>query len=387
LQPVITVSPGATISPASGSAVDFSYGYANFTVTSESGAKKVYTINTPIKQFEGDNANIQYVGRINFANVKRPRFSAPGVYVKAKFSGTYLDMMVFDINGQNYVEVIIDNNAPVRMGLSGRNIFRVASGLSEGEHTVMIIKDTEASMGYLEFRGFRCDNLLPLPALPTRKIECFGNSITCGACMLNGAPCALVDNGTNWNGANCAYLSYGALTARALNAQWHISAVSGIGLIQSCCNMTYTMPDAYDRVYLNESTSAKWDFTQYVPDVVTICLGQNDGSSIVASKAFKDKYVAFINTLRGKYPNASVFCVTSPMADSSGSSTCLFKVMKTSLASIVDSVNKAGDSKVYWVTLPHDLRGGCTSNPHPNVAQHESIAAVLEAAIKSKMGW
>jgi len=142
------------------------------------------------------------------------------------------------------------------------------------------------------------------------------------------------------------------------------------------------MPDAYDRVFLSTASSAKWDFSKYVPDVVTICLGQNDGSTIVASKAFKDAYVAFVNSIRSKYDSASIFLLTSPMADAG-----LLNVMKTSLASVVDSLNNAGDSKVYWVTLPNNLTGGCPANPHPDVTQHESVAAVLETAIKAKMGW
>jgi len=268
----------------------------------------------------------------------------------------------------------------------GKNIYRVASGLSNGEHSILICKETEAGVGALDFYGFRCDGLSAISDMPTRKIECYGNSITCGAKMLFGNPCDQTNNGTNWNAANSAYLSYGAVTARALNAQWQITAVSGIGLISSCCGMSNKMPDTYDRLDLNNS-SKKWDFTKYVPDVVTICLGQNDGSTIVASKQFKDTYVAFINTLRSKYPDASIFCVTSPMADSSSSSTCLFKVMKTSLTNIVDSVNSAGDNKVYWVKLPHDQNHGCTSQGHPSETEHATTAAVLEAAIKEKMGW
>jgi lysophospholipase L1-like esterase len=217
--------------------------------------------------------------------------------------------------------------------------------------------------------------------LPTRKIECFGNSITVGANILVGEPCDLVANGTNWNAANCAYLSYGAVTARALNAQYHLTAWSGIGMISSCCGMTVTMPDVYDRVYLDQP-KPKWDFIQYVPDVVTICLGQNDGAAKVASQEYKDKYVAFINSLRSKYPNASIFCVTSPMADNN-----LLNVMNTSLQSIVDQLNTNGDTKVYKVELPHNLHGGCTANPHPNEAEHAQVAEVLTAAIREKMGW
>ena len=199
--------------------------------------------------------------------------------------------------------------------------------------------------------------------------------------MLTGEPCDLVANGSNWNAANCAYLSYGALTARALNAQYHITAWSGIGLIHSCCDMTNTMPDVYDRMYLDQATP-KWDFAQYIPDVVTICLGQNDGAENVASQAFKDSYVAFINNLRSKYPNTTFFLLTSPMADDN-----LLSVMNTSLQSIIDQLSTAGDKKIFKVELPHGMNGGCSANPHPSIEQHAQCAEVLAAAIGEKMDW
>lgn len=336
------------------------------------------------KNNDADNSNIQYVGRMDFTNPKCVKYSAAGAYIKAKFKGTYLEIIMNDCssNTHNYIEVVIDNMEPTRIQLTtGKKAYKIADNLSAGEHTVLICKDTEASIGLIEFYGFNCEGLLPLSDKPTRKIECFGNSITAGSCMLTGEPCELVANGSNWNAANCAYLSYGALTARALNAQYHITAWSGIGLIHSCCDMANTMPDVYDRVYLDQATP-KWDFAQYIPDVVTICLGQNDGAENVASQAFKDSYVAFINNLRSKYPNTTFFLLTSPMADDN-----LLSVMNTSLQSIIDQLSTAGDKKIFKVELPHGMNGGCSANPHPSIEQHAQCAEVLAAAIGEKMGW
>jgi lysophospholipase L1-like esterase len=335
-----------------------------------------------------DNSNIKYVGRIDMSSPAAPKFSNPGVYFKAKFRGEHIAIDMEDETNLNYIAIVIDNASPVRLLIEkGRKTYTVATGLTKGDHTILICKETESGVGSLIFYGFRCAGLAEVTDMTSRKIECYGNSITCGAKMLLGIPCDLTNNNTNWNAANSAYLSYGALTARSLNAQWQLTSVSGIGLIHSCCNMRNTMPMVYDRLSLNDATSPKWDFSRYTPDVVTICLGENDGSPAVASQEFKTTYVAFIKTIRGKYPQASVFCLTSPMADSSSSSTCLFKVMKETLASVVDSLNKAGDSKVYWVALPHDMNNGCPKQGHPGEAEHRQTAVVLEAAIKAKMGW
>jgi lysophospholipase L1-like esterase len=249
------------------------------------------------------------------------------------------------------------------------------------EYQILICKDTQHLVGGINFYGFWCESLYSATELPARKIECYGESATTGSCMVFGTPCTLANNGANWDAASSAYLSYGAVAARALNAQWQITAEGGIGLIQSCCSKGYTLPDVYDRLDLNNA-AVKWDFTRYVPDVVTICLGSNDGGTKVALPAFKYKYVEFINTLRSKYPNASIICVTTPAVGS-----YLVDLEKAVLARMVDSINTAGVNNQYWLELPHDQTNGCTGLSHPSETEQATTASVLEAFIRQKMGW
>jgi lysophospholipase L1-like esterase len=378
LTPVITVSAGATISPVSGYARDFSEGPVSYTVTAENGTTSTWSVLVTHALIAANDPNIQYTGRIDFRTPAKPKFANPGVNIKAKFIGTFCDIEIQDESNYNYIEVIIDDQEPVRiLAGTGRKTYRVVKGLPDEEHTLLLCKDTEASIGSLTFFGFRCEELSALPDKPSRKIECYGNSITCGAKMITGTLCDQT-SGSDWNISNKAYMSYGAIAARDLDAQWHLTSVSGIGLVQSCCDMGYTLPDVYDRLNLN-SPSLLWDFDNYIPDVVTICLGQNDGTG-VDSALFRSTYVAFIESLRTHYPDASIFCLTSPMADNS-----LFEFMKTCLSRVVNIMNASGDSKVYKVELPHNLNQGCQS--HPNEEQHQQIADALEIVIKDKMGW
>ncbi|MFB9863495.1 SGNH/GDSL hydrolase family protein [Rufibacter immobilis] len=332
---------------------------------------------TPVL-FEADHPYIQYTGRIDFSNPKAPRFWTPGVYITAKFRGTSCQILLNDeeYGGKhNYLEVIVDNGTPYRIQTTGKsNTIQVAHNLPPGEHTVTLCKNTESNIGYLELVGIKAEALLPPPAKPTRKIEFIGNSITCGS----GADPSTVPCGQGqWHDQHNAYLAYGPRTARALNAQWHLTAFSGIGLMRSCCNMKLVMPQIFDKVNLRENEIA-WNFSQYVPDAVTICLGQNDG--IQDSTLFTRNYLQFLQTVRSKYPQAEIICLTSPMADVQ-----LAASQKNYLTGIVQAARRAGDAKVHSFFFARSYTNGCDS--HPNLADHDLIARELTPFLKKTLHW
>ena len=328
--------------------------------------------------FEADNPMFQYVGRIDFSDTKKPKFWSPGVYIKALFKGTSCTLLINDQElwgkNHNYLEIVIDDK-PVRIQTKGKiNEIQIADGLADTTHTLIITKNTESNIGYLEFIGLRCVALLPLPAKPIRKMEFIGNSITCGT----GSDQSEIPCGTGaWHDQHNAWLSYGAITARSLVAQYHLSSVSGIGLMHSCCNMDIVMPTVFNKIEMR-GDSLPWDFKNYQADLVTICLGQNDG--IQDFNIFCNNYSSFILQLRGHYPNAMFVCVTSPMADAT-----LAAFMKKSLTAIVKKANAAGDNKVISYFFSKQYHNGCDG--HPDLADHAQIATELTTFIKKKMNW
>lgn len=329
--------------------------------------------------YTADNALYQYTGRIDFTHPQTPRYWMPGIYVQAKFTGTRCTVLVNDEmaygKSHNYIEIAVDDKPPIRLKLAGRqNEIDTVKGLTNGDHTITIAKNTESGVGYIEFVGLKCRSLKRLPAKPARAIECIGNSITCGTGSdLLAIPCG---KGV-WEDQHNAYMSYGAVTARNLQAQYCLSAVSGIGLMHSCCRLQITMPQVFDKVNMRADSIA-WNFKNYTPDVVTICLGQNDG--IQDSTAFCSRYITFIQQVRTQYSAADIVCLTSPMADER-----LATAMKKFLTAIVAACNSQGDKKVSSFFFSKQFHHGCDG--HPDLAEHQQIAAELTAYLKQLKGW
>ncbi len=329
--------------------------------------------------FPASSGKILIMGRTDYSDFSMPRFWAPGVTVEARFMGPYCYL---DVNDQerynknhNYLEVRVDGGAPFRVQTTGeKNQILLAKGLTPGPHTVTITKDTEASIGYLDLVGFRCGKLLPPPPLPSHKIEFIGDSITCGfGDDQSVVPCG---KGT-WYDEHNAYLSYGPITARHLDAQWHITAYSGIGLIHSCCGMTFTMPEIWDTEDIQPNGTA-WNVQHYQPDVVTICLGQNDG--VQPENKFVPAYVSFVQTLHSSYPKARIVLLSSPMA-----SPQLNAALHKYLPEVVRDCSQQGNNSVSTFYFSKDFGGGCGN--HPDLAGQRQMAKELTSYLAKLMHW
>ncbi|SFV27831.1 SGNH/GDSL hydrolase family protein [Thermoflavifilum thermophilum] len=337
--------------------------------------------NAQTRFYAGDDSRILYVGRIDYSQPHQPRLWLPGSYFYFHTHDHQIQLIVEDeqLYGQhqNYIEIVIDDTCLQRIHLTRKIdtiLIQMPASHDASVHRILVCKDTESGNGYIACRGIICQTLLPPDPLPTRKIECFGNSITCGF----GADTSQIPCGKGaWYDQHNAYMSYGAVAARLLHAQWHLSAVSGIGLIHSCCQMRITMPQVYDKINMRED-GLLWNFTDYQPDVVTICLGQNDG--IQDSAAFCNAYVQFIHTLRRVYPKAYFICLNSPMADEK-----LNAVLKKYIQSVCDAIKKEGDPQISYFFFTQRYHQGC--GEHPDVQEQQEMGRLLAAYIRTRMHW
>jgi lysophospholipase L1-like esterase len=358
------------------------------------------TGDTTAHTYDADDAHILYSGRIDFTDPKMPKFSATATTITAKWRGVAVTAMLKDENRfgvRNYFDVIIDGGPATKVtALATQTEYPVASNLSNGEHTVTLVKRTEAAIGFTQFLGFKfAGEILAPPAQPSHRIEILGDSITCGSgdeAANNSAQCTEDGWGQPYQNS---YLSYGPVLARSLGAEYHVTSVSGIGLVRNYSSLydARPLPAVYGLMFIEEMTSPPWPFDKFVPDAVVIGLGTNDFSPGDSARPAMDEatftkgYVDFVTALRGHYPNAHIFGISSPMLGDGWPmpTDMALTVQKNTLTAVVDHFAALGDAKVHKFYVTKLIGEGCGT--HPSVAQHAAMASEISAYVKTVMGW
>jgi hypothetical protein len=331
-----------------------------------------------------DHSQFLYTGRVDFSNAKSPSLSWPGTSIKANFSGKSLTVVLDDSAGKNFFNVIIDGKDThpfVLQTKQGEHSYLISNSLTEGPHNLEIYKRTEGAEGASQFKGLQLANkasLLTLPQRPERRMEIYGDSISSGA----GNEAA--DNGEDdLASEKNNYLAYGAIAARALNAELHTISQSGIGVMISWFD--FTMPQFYDQLSAVGNNNSSWDFSSWTPHLVLINLMQNDKWLIDNEKRLQPlpndeqriaAYQQFIQTIRSKYPKAQIICALGSM-DATET-----EKWPNYVRQAVKNLQKQGDTQLDTLFFPFTGYG-----QHPRVAQHQANANQLTAFIREKMQW
>jgi lysophospholipase L1-like esterase len=316
-----------------------------------------------------DDPGINYYGRFDFSNPKAPRFNWCGSTIEFMISGsTTVGMELTD--GAGYYDIEVDGalqSTPVYADSWNSKKYVLVSALSTASHVLRIIRRNEpywaiATLGgiYLSSGG----KTLPL-AKPTRKMEFCGDSWTAGY---------FVEDCTDQQSKTNANKAWARLTSKAFKAQDIILAESGIGLAKGLGGKT-TFPKKYLGTFdtVGGAATPLWNFSSWIPDIVSIFLGINDNSANATDNEYSAAVHSFVTTIRGNYPNAPILFIA--LTGNMDAAT------RNAVAAETTSLAHKG---VYFLEC---TTSGTGCQYHPTLAEDKKISDAVVATIRQITGW
>jgi lysophospholipase L1-like esterase len=260
------------------------------------------------------------------------------------------------------------------------------NGLAHGRHRVRLVKRTESPWATSAFGGFVAapgGAILGKPAARHRQIEFIGDSYTVG---YGNRSDTREGTGDKLARTTDADLSFGALTAHRLNADYQINAFSGRGMVRNYngSDPETTYRTYYDRALLNVPGDVWQNPGTWRPQLVVVGLGINDFSTAINPgerwtpetlvAAYRTAYHAFLDKLRARYGPRTIIVVSATYVYNT-------TVFAQTAQQIVQERNSSGDDRVrYWYYSEAGLDYlGC--DWHPSVHDHQIIADQLNTFI------
>lgn len=343
--------------------------------------------------YEPSSRQITYMGRVDKSNPNFVSFAYPGVTISTRFRGKsitarFKDLAILGMHNTFYC--IIDNGEPQKIVLNeGQYEYVLASRLKDTLHTVELVKLTESIVGEVNFFGFVVGDktgdafLVYADPLPELKMEFVGNSLTCG--YGNELSSMTPKKGFSPLNEN-NYYAYGAITARKLNAQYVCTAYSGKGVCRNYEGDTEnTIPQFYGKTIATKPDS-KWDHSEYIPDILVLNLGTNDFQAESTTKIRVDsiqfiaEYTAFLQRMKGYYPDAEIICAVGPALIDNME---FFPNQLTRYSQcVLTAIKNAGGEENhihYFETKPQE--GPFGEDYHPTIATHTRMANELVSFI------
>ena len=339
---------------------------------------------TPSAQEEGHfYSNVSCKGRYDVLQDKSVALigSASSVEFEVRADSIVLYLQSQFSHGNSFV-ITINDLYQGRFLLKDDTVRDIRIGLPAGQTSkIGIFKATEAATGNLILRDIESDGTLSRVPDRAKTIEFIGNSITCGA----AADTRTIPCGTGYyHDQHNAYLAYGPRIARALDVDYFLSSVSGIGIYRNWNDehdKEPIMPEVYENLYLNGPVKKPYSF-QLQPDLVSICLGTNDLSSGDGIRkrlpfnrtAFVSNYISFVKTVRSHYADSRILLLSSPIVHGEK-----HKILVQCLNEIKKALEP--DIQVDVFDLEPFKASGCTG--HPSIDDHQRIAEALIPTFES----
>lgn len=339
---------------------------------------------------ETDHKLLQYSGRIDFDAPKEPVFVYAGSWVKIRFRSGYIRVLLENHHSYylNYMGYILD-------GVQGKfllnddkntNTYNIKENLSEGEHELLLFKRMDACH-HVIFRGFEIEDsgeVLPVSKMSNRRIEVFGDSVSCGevseAIEYTGKGDPENHNGLYSN----SWYSYSWIAARKLNAELHITSQGGAALLDQ--TGWFHGPDylglysIYDKIEYNPDICPVklWDFQKWIPQVVVFAFGQNDNhpDDIMAkdyhseaSVNWRNSYLSFLEKMMLLYPKAHFILTTTILNHD--------VIWDKAISEVCDTIDNSRVHRFFYG------KNGCGTPGHIRIAEAEEMADELVGFIET----
>jgi hypothetical protein len=168
--------------------------------------------------------------------------------------------------------------------------------------------------------------------------------------------------------------SWARLTSKSFKAQDIILAESGIGLVKSLGGKT-NLAEKYACTFdtMGNAATPMWDFSTWIPDIVSIFLGINDKSSGASDNEYITAVHSFVTVIRGNYPNTPVLFIAYK--------DCMDKATEKAVS---EETTSLGRKDVYFYRCEKQVNG-CSW--HPDTVDAREIADSVIARIKQITGW
>ncbi|MES2648891.1 MAG: GDSL-type esterase/lipase family protein [Bacteroidota bacterium] len=325
-------------------------------------------------------------GRTFIDNNEKLQLISSAVHVGFSFKGDSCSIYASlnNLGAHNYLQYELDGVYQKRIRIGGKDTSPIViKATSKGKHTVWLYKATEAHTGNIGIEKIIGNNITALSVKPAPIIEFIGNSITCGAAS---DPSEIPCGSGQYHDQHNAYMAYGPGVARALETNYLLSSVSGIGVYRNWNSDGPTMPQVYEKVDFQENNLQFWNFDTYKPKIVSIALGTNDFSKGDGKKprlpfdstAFIGNYVQFIQIVRSKYPGAQIALLSSPMV--TGNARVILQNCLNTVKQKVDEMYPAQKPLNLFFFDPMQAHG---CGGHPNVEDHAIMAKQLTPFFKT----
>jgi lysophospholipase L1-like esterase len=306
----------------------------------------------------------------------------PGVYVESAFEGSSFYFKVGP--GDVHLHVRIDGALVSTLTKPTPGLYRVA-GLATGPHQVRIEVASEHQANVNHFGGvWLAADAKPLPVIKRqRQIEFIGDSHTVG--YGNTSPSRQCTPEQIWATTDNT-VAFGPVIARRYQADYRINAISGRGIVRNYNGGPGdTLPEAYPYSLLNRvagDTGTDWQ-----PQIVVIALGTNDFSTplnaaekwtrrVALYRDFEKSYVAFVLSLRARYPRANFVLWATDLANGE---------ILAEGEKVTAQLKQAGEARVAFVAIKGLTMAAC--DWHPSEADSQTIAQNLMREIDKQPLW